>query len=134
MGSFPSKCSARVRRNNAGISNKRGRHLYVTHTLLGGPGVLVLSSSADTISAGASTFVEGNFGRFVPSAAGVVVTRHMTSIRSTSLVVIVRGKGVRDINARSRLLGGDRVCGRICLRRAGKNRDDRGTWCRGTGQ
>ncbi len=129
MDAFPRNCRAGVRRNNAGISNKRGRHLYVTHTLLGGPGVLVLSSSADTISAGASTGVETNFGRFVPRAAGVVVTREVDSIVSTSVVVVVSGNGVSTAKARDRLVRDDRVCHRVCRRRVRKNSDSRtGTW------
>lgn len=47
---LPSRCSAFINRHNTELSNNRGRHVSVTHIFLGGPPVLVLSRTADTLS------------------------------------------------------------------------------------
>lgn len=104
------------------MSNNRGRHLYVTETLLGGPEVLVLSSDASTMSATASSGVHTTLTGAVPKAAGLVVTRHVSSIVSTSHVVIVGSKGISNFSARRGLLGGGRVCHSICSSRAGNKK------------
>lgn len=48
--SLPSKCSDFMKRQKAHLSNKRGREVSVTEMFLGGPPVLVLSRTADTLS------------------------------------------------------------------------------------
>ncbi len=126
ISAFSRNCSAVLARNNAGMSNKRGRHLYVTETLLGGPGILVLSSSASTISATARTRVHSTFESRLTSSAGVVVTREVSSIGSTSVVVIVGSNEVSNVNARRRLLRTGRTCHRVCCSR-GSSREGK-TW------
>lgn len=62
MRNGPKRLSFVLRRGNGGLSNNRGRELAVTHTLMGGPRVLVLSSDTDTLSFTASTTLHGSLG------------------------------------------------------------------------
>lgn len=108
--SLPSKCSAGINDFNSHFSNKRGREVTVTHTVLGGTPVLVLSRTADTTSPRGrmrvSVTVSGLYGK----GAILVMTRHLNTVGVYSGITIIRGRAVATFKARRRILRRGRCC------------------------
>lgn len=106
----PRNCQAGVNSHNIGLSNNRQRHLSVTHTILGGPSVLVLSRTASTLSARDRGLIRSTLGGLLRNHASMIVTRHLDAVRGTSGVVIISRKHVTRRNARTRLVTHKKVC------------------------
>ncbi len=106
-------CRAGVKSHKNGLSKKRHRHVTVTHTMLGGPPVLVLSRTASTLSARDRELIRSRLAGLVGGHASVIVTRHLSAVRRTSRVVIVHTNGVRRHNARGRLSASNKLCSRL---------------------
>lgn len=123
-GRFVSGCPSQfrriIRRHSTGFSNKRRRHLSVTQNVVNGPGILVLSSSASTLSTRSRGGIRTNLRRGLNSTAMFVVTRGVFSIVRTSGVLIVSSKGVGTVNARRRLLLASPLCRGVCRARETK--------------
>lgn len=135
MGTGRNNLSCIVRRNKQGLSNKRGRHLAVTHTIMGSPRVLVLSSDTSTLSFTASTHLETTLHGLRKGGAVFVISREASSVRFTSRVLIVSSKRTIKLKARRRLLRGYRVCHRVCRSRFGGRslkggKNTKGIWTR----
>lgn len=109
--------STRVRRGNSGLSNKRGRELTITETLIHGPRVLILSSDSSTLSFTARTTVHATVTVLSCGPAIFVMDRHTSSIVTTSGVVILSSNGYMNYKARGRLLTSYSICGRVCTSR-----------------
>ncbi len=114
VDALPSNCSACINRHNIGLSNKRGRHVDVTHIFLGGPPVLLLSRTADTLSGRDRHLIRGSLRHLSGNHAALAVTRHLAAVGGTGGVVIFKGGNVVRANARSRLLTGGKACTRLC--------------------
>lgn len=108
-----SKCSAGVNSHNNGLSNKRHRHVDVTHTVLGGPPVLVLSRTASTLSARSRHLIRRTLRGLVHGHAAVIVTRQLSAVHGTSRVYIVRRKRVIRHKQRRRLVTLSKCCGEL---------------------
>lgn len=110
---LPSKFRAMINRNNTALSNNRGRHVSVTHYVLGSTPVVVLSRTATDMSASGRDCVRRTVSRLMGNGAVLMVTRHLGAVRGTSRVLIVSGNRVTRRNARRRLLGRPNVCRRF---------------------
>lgn len=89
------------------FSNNVGREMKVTRTLLGGPGVLVLSRPATKLSPGRHIHFHGLLSRCTNSGVMVLSARVMSSVRTvTSRILLVGGKGFMLRNAIPRLVRG----------------------------
>ncbi len=91
------------------LSNNRRRHITVTHTVTGRPGILLLSRPLTTLSLGLHGSVRGRLGgvRRRLNVAFVFIARsRRRTLAVSSHIIIVSNNGVRRMNApRS-------VCGR----------------------
>lgn len=106
-------CRAGVNSHNNGLSNKRHRHVDVTHTVLGGPPVLVLSRTASTLSARDRQLIRRTLRQLVGAHAAVTVTRHLSAVGGTSRVYMLCRNRVIRHNGRRRLLRGGNCCGEL---------------------
>lgn len=108
-----SNCRAGVNSQNDGLSKNRHRHVDVTHTVLGGPPVLVLSRTASTLSARSRHLMRRTLRHLVGAHAAVTVTRHLSAVGGTSRVYILCRKRVMRHKGRRRLLTGGKCCGQL---------------------
>lgn len=107
---LPSNCRAAVNRKNSDLSNKRGRQVSVTETVLGSTPVIVLSRTATDISPRGRRRLRGTVQRLAGNGAVLVVTRHLSAIHATSRVVILRGNEVIRHKGRRRLVHRSNLC------------------------
>lgn len=107
---LPRKFGAIINRNNTALSKNRGRHVSVTHYVLGSTPVIVLSRTATDISASGRDCVRRTVSRLIGKGALLMVTRHLGAVRATSRVLIVSGNRVTRRKGRRRLLGRPNVC------------------------
>lgn len=105
------KCSAVVNSHKKHLSNNRHRHIDVTHTVLGGPPVLVLSRTASTLSARSRHLIRRTLRHLVGSHAAVTVTRELDAVGGTSRVYMLCRNSVMREKARSRLVTLGKCCG-----------------------
>lgn len=116
---LPRNCSALLARQNDGLDRNRHRLLAVTHVVITGPHLIVLSRTADGISAHARTGVRRTLGHLVTKHADFIVTRHLDAVHRTSGVLILGTKTLIRRNARSRLLSLHKLCCSLCADRFG---------------
>lgn len=114
VGHLPGKCSAFVNTSNNGLSRNRGRLLYVAELVLISPPVLVLSRTASDVSAQARVGVRHTFRRLVRNGATFVITRELSAVGGTSLVLIVGGNSIVRGNARRSLVTSGNFCCGLC--------------------
>lgn len=107
---LPRKCSAVINRNNYALSNNRGRHVSVTHTVLGSTPVVLLSRTATSLSPRGRIRIRGTVSALVGKHAIVIVTRGLGAVVGTSQVIILRSKQMGRRNARSRLVQRRKLC------------------------
>lgn len=117
VAELPSNCSAIVANSNTGLDRKRERLVTVTETTITSPPILILSRTADSVSAHARRLVRGNVSGLVGNEAAFIVTRHLSAMHGTSTVVILRRNGVVRHNDRSSLVGRRKGCCRLCANR-----------------
>lgn len=113
---LPRKCSAIVAKSKTGLDRKRQRLLTVTHTTMTSPPMLVLSRTADSVSAHARHVVRRDVSQLVRNHAAFIVTRQLSAMHGSSYVVILRRKEVVRENARSRLVRRGNGCCRLCAK------------------
>lgn len=119
VGHLPRKCSALLRGSKTGLDRKRQRLLGVTHTTITSPTVLLLSRTADGVSAHDRVLVRQKLSRLVRKHADLVVTRHLSAVHGTSAVLMLRRKRVVRRNDRRRLLTLGKGCCSLGRRRFG---------------
>lgn len=78
------------------------------------PPVLVLSRTASSVSAEARVGVRRTFTGLVRKEAAFVITRHLSAVHRTSIVLMVGSKGVVRRKGRRMLVGGRNFCRRLC--------------------
>lgn len=103
--------SAKVNSHNNELSKNRHRHIDVTHTVLGGPPVLVLSRTASTLSARDRHLIRSTLRGLVGAHAAITMTRQLDAVGRTSRVYMLRRNEVIRHNARRRLVAGSKCCG-----------------------
>lgn len=113
VGGVSGNLSAIVNRGNILLSNNRHRHVTVTQTLLHSDPVLVLSRTASTLSARSRHTVRTTLSRLRGGHASLIVTRHLSAVRGTSRVIIIRSNIVIRHNARGSLLRRHNICTRL---------------------
>lgn len=110
---LPGKCRAHVKSGNIFLSNNRTRQIYITQTVLGGTPVLMLSRTATFTSPRGRCGVRRTLGSLVGSGAIVVVTRHLSSVMSSSQVVMLGSKETMRYKQRRRLSSRRKMCGGV---------------------
>lgn len=115
---LPSNCGAMLANSNTGLDRNRHRLLTVTHTTVTSPPILVLSRTADSVSAHARHVIRSNVSGLVRNHAAFIVTRELSAIEGDSYVVILRRKHVVREKDRSRLVSGGKGCCRLCAKGA----------------
>lgn len=91
------------------LSNKRTRHITVTHTVISSPNVVLTSRPVDTVSITTHIEVLRTFHTVHttgPDVSLIVISRSLNIIRRvTSHITILRSKHIRRDNAAARVLG-----------------------------
>ncbi len=111
---LPRNCSAVLAGGNSGLSRKRHRLVTVTHTTITSPPIVVLSRTASSVSAQARTVMRGNVSGLVRNEAMFIVTRHLSAIGGSSIVVILSRNEVVRHNSRRGLVRRGNICCRLC--------------------
>ncbi len=111
---LPGNCRARLSGGNSGLSRNRHRLVTVTHTTITSPPIVVLSRTASDVSAHARTVMRGNVSDLVRNEAIFIVTRELSAIGGSSIVVILSGNEVVRHKDRDRLVTRGKRCCDLC--------------------